>query len=211
MDALHLIVLECHIVLSVFDAYIRSSVSQWRDFKCTGRCKVFVELENWSHEVQIKNMFHDSDFVDVSFLKKRMLMCHMCWHWVIFSTLTGTVQWLLSSLCLDNSIPTEPKSNNCETKLLILFLLCSNMQSNTFQSHLMSLSFLKSAVTQSRSQYIDIVKKHLVSSLLGRQQGELYDKKQTKVLIVNTQLSSSEGITLSSCSNTRATLDTSLT
>lgn len=64
-------------------------------------------------------------------------MCHLRLPRVMFSTLTRIVQCLRSLHHLGISIPTEPKSNNCETKLLILFLLCSSIQSNTFQSNVM--------------------------------------------------------------------------
>ena len=36
-------------------------------------------------------MFHDSDFEDVSFLTKHMLMCHVCLHWLIFFHIKGSV------------------------------------------------------------------------------------------------------------------------
>lgn len=95
---------------------------------------------------------------------------------------------LLSSQCLDNSIPTEPKSNNCETKLLILFLLCSSMQRNTFQSYFIwSVSFLKSAVTNVYIQICSMSHKN-ICSFLGRQQGELSSMLLWSVYILPLQL-----------------------
>lgn len=125
-------------------------------FKCKSRCKAFDEVSK--KQLLNLSMSHyildswclpviGSNCEDMNFHTNLLLMYPMCLLWVMFSTLTGIVQCLLSAHCLDNSIPTEPKSNNCETKLLILFLLCSSMHSNTFQSNIMqSVSILMSTL-----------------------------------------------------------------